>query len=220
MEDGRWKMGDGRWRCPPICHLPSSVSHLPSPILIQSAVVAALCRRSPKVARFPGTRPQRQYRLQTRQCFGFPKKHNFHAECVKITQLRETQREDEAGAESHLTRYWDCSIVWNARQLPRTMNFPVNCWSSAELARTALIIVVGSGLWLAIFPSWFRKKARENVPALESLLARVQHLRQRPISARYSHFRAVKARTKLLVKARRRLDKESILRERRQIRID
>src|SRR5947207_9712442 len=95
------------------------------------------------------------------------------------------------------------------------MNFPFNFRSSVELERTAVLIVVASGLWLAIFPTWLRKKARVIAPGFDSLLARVQHLHQGPLPARYAHLRAVKTRTKLLAEARQRLDKEPFLRERR-----
>lgn len=89
-------------------------------------------------------------------------------------------------------------------------NFHLFC----PIPSSVLTMALGAGLWLAIFPTLFRRRTSGDPPVIESALARVHQLRQGRFSARYSHFNAVKARAKLLAEARERLKRKPFFRNR------
>jgi len=68
---------------------------------------------------------------------------------------------------------------------------------------------------LVVCPALWRRKPVSGSPVVEALLQRVQELRQARFPARCVRYRKVKARAKLLAKARERLVKQSFLREKR-----
>jgi len=94
------------------------------------------------------------------------------------------------------------------------MSVLFNFQPSSDWARAGLVIAVGSGLWLAIFPTLFRRKTSGDPQVIESVLARVHQFRRGRLSSRYSHFNAVKTRRKLLAEARERLKRKPFFRNR------
>ena len=74
---------------------------------------------------------------------------------------------------------------------------------------TALLIAGGIAPLLAMLPTLFDRKKSGEPEVLESLLARVNHLRQGQFPVHYRRLSAVEARAKLLAAAREGLDKKS-----------
>ena len=73
-------------------------------------------------------------------------------------------------------------------------------------------LLVAGGIALAMLPTLFGRKGSGDSEVLESLLNRLNHLRQGQFPARYRRLSAVEARAKLLAEARERLDKKSFFR--------
>ncbi len=94
------------------------------------------------------------------------------------------------------------------------MSVLFNFQPSCPIPSTVLAISLGTGLWLAIFPMLSRRKTSGDPQVIETVLARVHQLRRGRFSSRYSHFNAVKTRTKLLAEARERLAAKSFFRNR------
>ena len=79
---------------------------------------------------------------------------------------------------------------------------------------TVLLMACGVALLSAMLPTLLGRKGRGDSEAFGSLLARVNHLRQREFPVRYKRLSAVEARAKLLAEAREALDKKSFFRTR------
>ncbi len=72
----------------------------------------------------------------------------------------------------------------------------------------------GSALLLVMLPTLFGRKWPGHSEVYESLLSRVNHLRQGQFPVRYKRLSAVEARAKLLAEAREGFDKKSFFRNR------
>ena len=73
-------------------------------------------------------------------------------------------------------------------------------------------LLMAGGIALAMLPTLFGRKGSGDSEVLESLLSRVNHLRQGQFPVRYRRLSVVEARAKLLAEARERLDKKSFFR--------
>ena len=80
---------------------------------------------------------------------------------------------------------------------------------------TALLLAGGIALLLAMLPILIGRKGSCDSEVFESLLARVNHLRQGQFPVRYRRFSTVEARAKLLAEACEGLDRKSFFRNRR-----
>jgi hypothetical protein len=76
------------------------------------------------------------------------------------------------------------------------------------------VLVMAGGIALAMLPTLFGRKGSGDPEVFESLLTRVNHLRQGQFSVRYKRFSSVEVRAKLLAEAREGLDKKSFFRPR------
>ena len=79
---------------------------------------------------------------------------------------------------------------------------------------TGLLMAGGIALFFAMFPTMFGRKGSGDSGVFESLLTRVNHLRQGQFPVRYRRFSTVEARAKLLAEAREGLDRKSFFRNR------
>ena len=77
---------------------------------------------------------------------------------------------------------------------------------------TALLMAVGIALLLAMLPTLLGRKGPGDSEVFESLLARVNHLRQGQFPVRHRRLSSVEARAKLLTQAREGLDQKSFFR--------
>ena len=75
-------------------------------------------------------------------------------------------------------------------------------------------LLMAGGIALAMLPTLFGQKGSGGPEVFESLLTRVNHLRQGQFPVRYRRLSAVEAREKLLAEAREELDKKSFFRTR------
>jgi len=73
-------------------------------------------------------------------------------------------------------------------------------------------LLMAGGIALAMLPTLLGRKGSGDSEVLESLLNRVNHLRQGQFPVRYRRLSAVEARAKLLAEAREGLDKKSFFR--------
>jgi len=73
-------------------------------------------------------------------------------------------------------------------------------------------LLMAGGIALAMLPTLFGRKGSGDSEVLESLLSRVNHLRQGQFPVRYRRLSVVEARAKLLAEAREGLDKKSFFR--------
>jgi hypothetical protein len=79
---------------------------------------------------------------------------------------------------------------------------------------SALLMAGGIALLLAMLPPLFGRKESGDSEVFESLLTRVNDLRQSQFPVRYRRFSAVEARAKLLAEAREGSDKKSFFKTR------
>jgi hypothetical protein len=79
---------------------------------------------------------------------------------------------------------------------------------------TSLLMAGGIALLLAMLPTLFGRNGSGDSEIFESLLTRINHLRQGQFPVRYRRFSTVEARAKLLAEAREGLDRKSFFRNR------
>jgi hypothetical protein len=88
------------------------------------------------------------------------------------------------------------------------------CLMDSNSIPTALLMAVGTALLLAMLPTLLGRKVPGDSEVFESLLARVNHLRQGQFPMRYRRLSSVEARAKLLAQAREGLDQKSFFKTR------
>src|SRR5258708_6969627 len=76
------------------------------------------------------------------------------------------------------------------------------CFMDSSSIPTAPLMAGGSALLLVMLPTLFGRKGPGHSEVYESLLSRVNHLRQGQFPVRYKRLSAVEARAKLLAEAR------------------
>ena len=86
------------------------------------------------------------------------------------------------------------------------------CFMDSNPIPTALLMAGGITVLLAVLPTLLGRKGSGDSEVFESLLTRVNHLRQGQFPVRYRSFSAVEGRAKLLAAVREKLDKKSFFR--------